>query len=183
MQQLGSHIQAIRKLRRMSLSELAKTSGVQIATLSRIENGKMTGTLSSHLSIAKAMGIDITELYQGLAENAPDPIKAEEALEVISAVNEKVSCEILTRQASSKKMLPAIIKIEGKGSTSQERREPASERFVFILEGVIIIKIKDQSIRLEKNTSLYFNASMPHTIENPHASTAKFLSVITPVSL
>ncbi|MBF0331069.1 MAG: helix-turn-helix transcriptional regulator [Candidatus Omnitrophica bacterium] len=183
MQQLGVHIQTIRKLRRMSLSELAKTSGVQIATLSRIENGKMTGTLASHLNIAKAMGIDIAELYQGLQEDAPDPIKADETLEAVSTINEKVSCEILTRQASSKKMLPAIIKIEGKGSTSQERREPASERFIFVLEGVVVVKVKDQAVRLEKNTSLYFNASLPHMIENPNASTAKFLSVITPVSL
>ena len=183
MQQLGSHIQEIRKLRRISLTELAKTSGVQIATLSRIENGKMTGTLESHLNIAKAMGVDIAELYQGLKETVPSPIKPTDTLEAISAVNDKVSCEILARQASSKKMLPVIIKIEGKGATSQEQREALSERFVFVLEGTVIVKVKDQAIRLDKNSSLYFNASMPHTIENPNAAAAKLLSVITPVSL
>ena len=183
MQQLGTHIQQIRKIRKMSLTELAQSSGVQIATLSRIENGKMTGTLGSHMNIAKALGVDITEIYQGLQENAPAPIKAEETLEAISSVNDKVSFEILARQASSKKMLPVLIKIEGKGSTAQERRESLSERFVFVLEGVVNVKVKDQSIRLEKNSSLYFNASMPHMIENPNNASAKVLSIMTPVSL
>lgn len=183
MQQLGTHIQEIRKIRRISLTELAKTSGVQIATLSRIENGKMTGTLASHLNIAKALGVDITELYQGLQENAPNPIKANDTLEAISAVNDKVSFEILARQASSKKMLPALIKIEGKGSTAQERKDPLSERFLFVIEGCIIVKVKDQSIRLDKNSSLYFNAAMPHTIENPNNAAAKVLSILTPPSL
>ena len=91
MQQLGTHIQQIRKIRKMSLTELAQSSGVQIATLSRIENGKMTGTLGSHMNIAKALGVDITEIYQGLQENAPAPIKAEETLEAISSVNDKSS--------------------------------------------------------------------------------------------
>lgn len=183
MQQLGTHIQQIRKVRKMSLTELAKSSNVQIATLSRIENSKMTGTLASHMNIARALGVDITELYQGLQENAPTPIKAEETLEAISAVNDKVSFEILARQASSKKMLPVLIKIEGKGSTSQERKESLSERFLFVLEGTVLVKVKDQAIRLEKNSSLYFNASMPHTIENPNSSAAKIISVMTPVSL
>ncbi|MFH0754317.1 MAG: cupin domain-containing protein [Candidatus Omnitrophota bacterium] len=183
MQDFGSHIQSLRKSQRLSLSELAKNSDVQIATLSRIENGKMTGTLSSHMRIAKALGIDITELYQGLQETAPDPIKSEETLETASIVNDKVSCEILTRQVTSKKMLPAIIKIEGKGTTSQERRESASERFLFVLEGSVIVKIKEQTIKLDKNTSLYFNATLPHSIENPNATTARLISVTTPVSI
>ncbi len=183
MQQLGTHIQEIRKLRRISLTELAKTSGVQIATLSRIENGKMAGTLASHLSIAKALGVDIPELYQGLREKTPDPIKANSPLESISTTNDKVSCEILVRQASTRKMLPTILKIDGKGTTSQEQREALSERFVFVLEGTVIVKVKDQAIKLEKNSSLYFNASMPHVIENPNNQTAKLLSILTPVSL
>ena len=42
---IGKRVKELRKARNMSLSELAKLSGVQIATLSRIENLKMIGTL------------------------------------------------------------------------------------------------------------------------------------------
>ena len=38
-----------------------------MATLSRIENGKMTGTLDSHTNIAAALEISLPVLYKDLA--------------------------------------------------------------------------------------------------------------------
>ncbi len=180
---IGIQIKKIRKLKKISLTTLSQDSGVQIATLSRIENGKMTGTLQSHFMIAKALGLDISELYQGMQENESIPIISEENIEAISAPNEKVSREILSRQATSKRMLPTLIKIEGKGISGIEKFPPGSERFVWILEGSLTAHVKDQSIKLTSHTSLYFNASFPHHFENPYTTTVKFLSVLTPVTL
>jgi len=59
---IGEKLHAIRKAKRISLTELSEKSGVQMATLSRIENKKMVGTLESHMQIAKVLGIDVTEL-------------------------------------------------------------------------------------------------------------------------
>jgi len=180
---IGIQIKKLRKLKRISLTTLAQESGIQIATLSRIENGKMTGTLQSHFMIAKALGLDISELYQGIADDNSLPVISEDNIEAISAPNEKVSREILSRQASTKRMLPTLIKIEGKGASNMERYQPGSERFIWILEGTVTVHVKDQAIKLTVNTSLYFNAAYPHHFENPNNSTVKFLSILTPVTL
>ena len=63
---IGTNLKKHRKAKGLTLSALAETSSVQIATLSRIENLKMTGTLESHMKIAKALGVEITELYKGI---------------------------------------------------------------------------------------------------------------------
>ena len=42
---IGKIIHKLRKDRKMTLVELAQKSGVALATLSRMENGRMTGTL------------------------------------------------------------------------------------------------------------------------------------------
>ena len=42
---VGTLINRVRKEKRMTLVALAKKSGVALATLSRIENGKMTNAL------------------------------------------------------------------------------------------------------------------------------------------
>ena len=180
---IGAQIKKIRKLKKMSLTTLSQDSGVQIATLSRIENGKMTGTLQSHFMIAKALGLDISELYQGMQEDDSIPVISEENIEAISAPNEKVSREILARQATNKRMLPSLIKIDNKGITNIEKYQPGSERFVWVLEGTLIAHIKDQNIKLTSHTSLYFNAAYPHHFENPNNGTVKFISVLTPVTL
>ena len=180
---IGVQIKKMRKIKKMSLTTLSQDSGVQIATLSRIENGKMTGTLQSHFMIAKALGLDIAELYQGMQDEDSLPVISEDNIEAISAPNEKVSREILARQATNKRMLPSLIKIEGKGNTTIEKFQPGSERFVWVLEGAVIAHIKDQNIKLTANTSLYFNASYPHHFENPNNGAVKLISVLTPVTL
>lgn len=183
MMNIGSQIKKIRKLKKISLTELAQTSGVQIATLSRIENGKMTGTLESHFQISKALGLEITELYQGIQEEESLPVSADDAIEVVSAPNDTVSREILTRQASSKRMLPVLVKIAPKSSGNIEKNSPGSERFIFVLDGSVLVHIKDQAVRVNTNTSLYFNASLPHHFENPLAAPVKFILITTPVAL
>ena len=73
---IGKRVQELRKVRGMSLTELAEKSGVQIATLSRIENMKMTGTLESHMNIARALGVDVTQLYSAIIrEESKTPSK------------------------------------------------------------------------------------------------------------
>lgn len=180
---IGAQIKKMRKLKKLSLTTLSQDSGVQIATLSRIENGKMAGTLQSHFMIAKALGLDIAELYQGMQEDDSLPVISEENIEAISAPNEKVSREILARHATNKRMLPSLIKVDGRGATNIEKFQPGSERFIWVLEGSLIAHVKDQNIKLTSHTSLYFNAANPHHFENPNNGAAKFISVLTPVTL
>jgi transcriptional regulator with XRE-family HTH domain len=60
---LGQTIRRLRKERKLSLGELSKRSGVQLATLSRIENGVMAGTLRSYLRIAGVYDMKLSELF------------------------------------------------------------------------------------------------------------------------
>ena len=61
--ELGNRIREIRKQKKITLLELAKTTGVAQATLSRMETGLMVGTVKSHQKIAEALGISLAELY------------------------------------------------------------------------------------------------------------------------
>ena len=64
MKGLGMRIKELRKARRLTLVEVAKKTGIDQATLSRIENGRMTGTLDSHMKIAAVLNLTLPELYQ-----------------------------------------------------------------------------------------------------------------------
>ena len=59
---LGGRIRALRKENGLSLEQLSAKSGVALATLSRIENGKGTGTFRTHRRIAEALQIPITAM-------------------------------------------------------------------------------------------------------------------------
>lgn len=181
---IGTQIKSIRKQKNVSLTELAESSGVQIATLSRIEHGRMTGTIESHLAISKALDIDITDLYLGIQDNIPSPIKANDSLEAMQSPNPNISKEILARNVSQKKMLPTIICLEPNTKTNKDNAKPGSEAFVFMLDGLITLKVSNQEIKLDKNSSIYFNPAQPYVIENTsQAKPAKLLLILTPVQL
>ena len=86
MKGLGIRIRDLRKSKRLTLVEVAKSTGIDQATLSRIENGKMTGTLDSHRRIAETLGVRLTELYDSVMQQLTKPKnkKAQERIETFS---------------------------------------------------------------------------------------------------
>ncbi len=48
----------------LTLTQLSELSGIQIATLSRMENGKMTGTLEAYEKIAGVYEVKLWELFR-----------------------------------------------------------------------------------------------------------------------
>lgn len=181
---IGKKVETIRKSQKMSLTELSKKSGVQLATLSRIENMKMVGTLESHINIAKALGIDVTELYRGIDQKpaimdaGPDQSGTD-----IFRHSERSSYEILTKNVLNKKMMPVLVRIEASGKTSMEQNRPGTEKFIFVLEGAVEADIDGTKFHLSRHNTFYFDASLPHHLINKGKSTARVLCVGTPVSL
>lgn len=60
---LGNTIKRLRKAKNLTLTDIARLSGIQLATLSRIENNKMVGSLSCHLELSKALGMKLSEFF------------------------------------------------------------------------------------------------------------------------
>lgn len=63
---IGDRIKHLRLEKRYKLKDLSLESGVQIATLSRIEHGIMSGSIESHAQIAKVFRMELHELYKGV---------------------------------------------------------------------------------------------------------------------
>src|SRR5277367_6251365 len=163
---IGEKLHALRKAKRISLTELSEKSGVQMATLSRIENKKMVGTLESHMAIAKALGIDITELYKGLShQNAIIDFGHDKNTDVFTHSDE-ASFEILTKNIMNKRMMPILIRIEEGGKTNKEQNQGGSEKFLFVLDGHVEVTINAQIFTLHKYNTLYFDAALPHSFRN-----------------
>lgn len=181
---IGQRIRELREAQKMTLTELSTKSGVQMATLSRMENLKMTGTLDSHAAVAQALGVELTQLYRGLdKEEAKPDFKMAKAKSDVFSHNEKSSYEILTTNLMKKRMLPTLLKIEPGGRTNKEQGLIGSEKFVFVLEGQLDVQVGKETYPLSKNNTLYFDAGVEHYFFNPGDKVMKAVCVLTPVSL
>lgn len=178
---VGAIIHRLRKERKLTLLELSNRSGVALATLSRMENGKMTGTLDSHIRICAALEVPLPDLYTDLvASQRKVDVQAGSARADIFVHDKRFTSEMLAPNASNKKMMPAMIRIAKLGSTHRDQAKPGVERFAYILDGKIEATIGDQKYNMSRGDTLYFDASAPHHFTNIGQGEAKMISVTCP---
>ena len=181
---VGARLRMLRKAQKVTLVELAKTSDVDTATISRIETGKMSGTLESHIKLAIALGVKLTELYAGIEEaRLKDAVSLQSSSQHRKVyVHEagKSSITMLTTDVLHKKLMPVLVIVEPGGSTHREEAKVGTERFLYVLEGTLEAIVGDTAHALKRGSSLYFEASVPHRLKNTGHAVAKCLSVVTP---
>ena len=184
MKGLGERIRNLRKSKRLTIVEVVKSTGIDQATLSRIENGKMTGTLDSHRLIAETLGIRLPELYQNVLEtlSAGKEKKARQKIETFSH-SSGVIAELLTSAVLQKKMTPVLLKFKPKAHTETEEYPIGTERFIYVLKGAVELHMGKEMRCLKTFESLYFSGSLPHQLWNKHKGESWVLSVLTPSSL
>jgi quercetin dioxygenase-like cupin family protein len=168
----------------MTLLELSNSSGVALATLSRIENERMTGTIESHMAIAKALGMPLAELYADIeAETREIDLQKKPERSDIFVHSDKSSYEMLTRNVLNKKMMPIMLKIVPGGKSNPETNSVGTEKFIYVLEGKIEVTAGDKTYPLNKSDTLYFDSSLKHQFKNIGKNLARAICVITPPAL
>ena len=181
---IGKRIKELRQKKDWTLGDLSKHAGVALSTLSRIETGRMTGTLESHVQVAQAMGVRLSELYADLdtAGMAAELRKGAAASDRVAPAK-GATLTLLASGALRKKMLPVLVTLQAKKGTQTERGAEGSEKFVYCLKGKLEMAVADQRFTLEPEDSLYFLASQPHSIRNVGSSGTLALVVSCPPSL
>lgn len=178
---VGQIIRKLRKEKRMTLLQLSQKSGVALATLSRVENEKMTGTLDSHMHIAEALEIPLLDLYKDLSQTKREIEIQRKKLRADVFVHDKnASSEILAAKVLNKKMMPLMIRISKGGSTQKEETKPGIEKFIYILDGKIEANLGEEKYILTKGDSLYFESALPHYFKNIGTGETHFIVIISP---
>lgn len=181
---VGEIIHKLRKEKKMTLLELSTKSGVALATLSRMENGKMTGTLESHINICRALEVNLSSLYKGLeASNQKVEVQSQKARTDIFVHDKKARSEMLAANSLNKKMMPMMIRISKGGRTHTEETKVGIERFIYVLDGKIETTIGENKYNMLKGDTLYFESSVPHHFKNTGTSEARLISVVSPPAL
>jgi transcriptional regulator with XRE-family HTH domain len=168
----------------MTQAEFARRSGVDKAIISKIESGKMSGTVECHRKLAKVFDLKLSEFYAFLENGKPEPAE-------FHAGNSKTDIyhdflEILTTLPLAKKMLPTFMTFKPFEEKFLEETLKEVERFILTLDGEIEIEVEGKVYRLNKDghskqgDSLYSTSAKRHRIKNIGKSTACVLCVSSP---
>lgn len=176
---LGKKLRMLRKEHRLTLKELSTKSGVAIATLSRMENDIMTGTLDSHKAICTAMGISMGEFIHEVETDGKIVTLVKGALGA-EVHGKSASTELLTTMVMNKKMMPLLLRIAPGSKTNVEQNKIGIEKFIYLVSGNLRTEIGKDKHALTKGDCLYFDGSLPHQFINEGKQEAVAVYVISP---
>jgi len=165
---IGENIRKIRKARGIKLTELSNSSGVQIATLSRIENGKMQGTLDSLNSIAIVLGVTINDFISNDSGNSIN-------LDFNKGDGERI---LLASNISNKKMIPQMVIIKAHSKSSVDCLPIGGQCVCCLIEGEASVVIGDKIIPL-KDEPYMFQTLQEYCFINNSDTMAKVLNVVS----
>ena len=178
---LGQRIRSLRKEKNLTLVEISQKTGVAQATLSRIETGTMIGTVECHEKVAEALGIGLSELYTGIDPRYDQVAHlSQKDTRTVTHHTKDVTVELLTQESSKKKITPLVLTLQGGGKTEKESNERGVEKFAWVLDGSVKVKLDTQEIVLKSQETLYFDASLPHQFVNEGQKAVKIFIAVSP---
>ncbi len=174
---IGKKMREVRKQKKITLIELSETTGVAQATLSRMENGQMLGTIESHRKLAETLGVSLSSFYEGI-DTRSESAKLHKGNERrVLSKSDSVRLELLIPNVSSKKIIPVLATIQPNGKTSMDKAERGTERFLWVIEGNIKVVFENGEYELQANDTFYFDPSASHQVVNTAGRIAKVLSI------
>jgi transcriptional regulator with XRE-family HTH domain len=173
---VSENLRRRRKLRDMSLDDLARASGVSRAALSQIETRKTNPTIGILWKIAVGLGLPFAELIGEPASTASVVRKSDS--EVLRSVDGKFMSRPLAPSGASPLVELYELTLLKKAVHASEAHALGTREQIVVLEGKLRMRVGENVYVLETGDSVSFLADVPHSYENAGPTTLRVHNVI-----
>ncbi len=180
-EQVGQKLRTIRKARKLSIRSLAEESGLSVNTLSLIENGKTSPSISTLYQLAQPLNVPITAFFEG--EHETKRIVYQRAGERPQIVFSQGHMEKLNEGIPRLGSEPFITKLEPNANSGEMPIIYAGRELIYCLEGHITYTVNGEVFPLAPGDSLIFDAYIPHSWRNTAQTSSRALLVLCPVDV
>lgn len=165
-----------RKLRGMSLDDLARASGVSRAALSQVETCKTNPTVGLLWKIAVGLGVPFADLL-GQPKTGVSVLRRGDA-QVLRSLDGKLESRPLTPAGASALVEIYELRLSARSVHASEAHAPGTHEFVVVLSGSLRLHVDGEILDLMAGDSVSFPADRAHSYENPAGSEARYHNVI-----
>ncbi len=155
-----SIIKTLRKRRGLTLEMLSQRAGISIRTISDIELNKTVPSLPTISTLARALKVSSTELFDYAQKNSPVLIHSEQA--GVSAVPN--DCFDITSIGDLKILSSSFEKghVLEPHTSKKDRHYPCRE-FCYVLKGKMTLNIDDKDYTLGAKEGILFDSNLKHS--------------------
>lgn len=175
---VGRRLRELRAGRNLSIRALAEQSGLNVNTLSMIENGKTSPSVSTLQQAAAALGVPIAAFFE--TKKAPQMIVYQQSGERSLADFAHGNLADLATGFSNQEIEPFLIILEPKARSGKDPIVHTGVELVFCLEGRLEYEVGEQIFILGAGDSLIFEAHLPHRWRNAGDTSSRSLLILSP---
>jgi transcriptional regulator with XRE-family HTH domain len=161
-QTLAANVRRLRIARQVSLSELARATGIGKATLSSIENARANPTVETLAALAAAMRVSLVELLEELPLGEVRVVRAARS---VFETRGGIPQRLLDRPAPGGPAELAELEIPAGAMHEAPPRQASSRAHLYVLEGKLIAGPVERSTELSRGDYLAFPSDVPHIFE------------------
>jgi len=175
---VGRRLRNLRTRHGFSLRALAVRSGLNVNTLSLVENGKSSASVSTLHQLALALDVPISAFFE--SEPTAQRVVFTQADQRPQTAFGSTLMQNLGKDLAGSAVQPFVVTLKrGMGSGDQMIVHTGHE-FVYCLSGSIRYQIDEHEYNLKTGDSLVFESHLPHCWENIGEETAQILLVLFP---
>jgi transcriptional regulator with XRE-family HTH domain len=175
---VGSALRTLREARALSIRALAQQSGLAVNTLSLIENGKTSPSVSTLQQLANTLRVPITAFFEQRPPEAP--VILTRASERPRALFDQGMLEDLGGGLEDCPVEPFLVTLAAGASSGPEPITHPGHEFVLCLAGQIAYSVHNHDMVLARGDSLLFEAELPHRWHNADTTESQMVVMFCP---
>ena len=164
---VGERLNVLRKEKGLSLEELSKLTGFDVAFLEDIELNRVQPQLGTSIKLSKALDSAFGRIVSGQGNRLYSVTRKDEKVTISRSTSKKGQKEVYTYMSLAPdvkgRQMEALI-VELQENPDEEMSVHAGEEFIHVLEGVVSLKIGADAFDLEPGDSVYYLSTTPHLI-------------------
>ena len=172
---VGSQVRTLRQQRGLSMRALAELCELSPNTISLIERGATSPSVSTLHQLAIALRVPITAFFEEREEKVR-VIFSRPGERSFSGSNH-VRLESLGSDLEGQTLEPFLVTLEPGADSGKQAIVHDGHEVVYCLQGEVEYEVEEQRYGLAAGDSLLFEARLPHSWRNPHSTPAVFLLV------
>ncbi len=166
-EEIGTRINAIREAKGLSLQELSHMTGFEVELLSKIENKEIQPQLGMVIKLSKALDSAFSRLISGDGTRIYSVTRKDKGKTTSRSTSSKgkkqlYSYQSLAPEVKGRHMEALMVTLEE--NPEEEISVHEGEEFIYVVDGVVALKIGEDAFELEPGDSAYYLSTTPHVI-------------------
>ena len=165
--EIGIRIKALREQKGLSLDELSHMTGFDVEFLSNIETNQVQPQLGTVIKLSKALDSAFSRLISGTGDRIYSITRKKEQKIVSRSTSQKGKKQVyiyksLAPEVKGRHMEALIVQLEE--NPDKEVSIHDGEEFIYVLDGVVILNIGEETFDLNPGDSAYYLSTTPHLV-------------------